>query len=449
MKRIIDYYLLEWKNRQQRKPLLLRGARQVGKTHAVRVLGKTFDNFIEINLEVNAAARTILEKDLDINRIILQLSQLLQRSIQSKTTLLFFDEIQAVPKAILLLRYFYELFPDLHVIAAGSLLDFAIEQVGIPVGRVSTLYMYPVSFIEFLIALGYEQWASTILQQSTKGALSDPLHEKLLNLVGQYIAIGGMPEAINEWIRTKQSRDVRTVHTDLVYAYQQDFGIYARAHQMKHLNILFLKAIEQLGNKFVYSRVGEFQKRELSPALELLEKAGLFYRVIRSAGQGVPIGAQADMDYFKIIFLDVGLSQALLQFDITFWFLDPLKMFVNKGEIIEAFVGQELLAYADPIHKGVLFYWQRENRGSEAEVDYLIQLRDLVVPIEVKSGTSKRIKSMHIFLDSHPHSLYGVRFWTNNYDQDERLYSYPLYAIIKPLADENEHTRRALESLLK
>ncbi len=447
MKRIVDHFLLEWKGRSGRKPLLLRGARQVGKTYAVRTLGKTFANFVEINLEANQAARKVFEKDLDIDRIILQLSELLQKKIEPGTTLVFIDEIQAVPNAILALRYFYECMPRLHVLAAGSLLDFAIEQVGIPVGRISTLYMYPLSFLEFLTGLGYKEWTRAVINYDSS-FISEPLHEKILTILGIYIAVGGMPESVNSWKKNRMSRDVKIVHSDLLYAYEQDFGKYAKTHQIKYLNLLFLKAIEQLANKFIYARVGEYQKRELSPALELLEKAGLLYKVIRSAGQGVPIGAQADLNDFKIIFLDTGLSQALLKLDITSWFLDPLKAFVNKGAIVEAFAGQEILAYSDPIKKESLFYWNRAMRGSEAEVDYLIQIQEGVVPVEVKAGSSTRTKSMHIFLNSHPNSPYGIRFWASIGKKEEDIHSYPLYAIAKPLLETNGFLRAALMSLV-
>ncbi len=448
MKRIIDYFLLDWKKRPDRKPLLIRGARQVGKTHAARVLGKTFPHFIEINLESNESARKIIEKDLDVERIVLQLSELLSKKIEPGTTLLFFDEIQNVPKAIIALRYFYERFPSLHVIAAGSLLDFAIEDVGMPVGRVSTLYMYPLSFLEFLVALGHKEWAKIILNYVPEANTSEPLHEKLLYLVGVYLAIGGMPEAINEWIKVQSSREVKVVHFDLIYTYEQDFGKYAKKHQIKYLHLVFLKALEQLARRFMYSKVGEYQKRELEPALELLEKAGLLYKVIRSAGQGIPIGAQADVSHFKIVFLDVGLSQALLKLDISPWFVDPLSAFVNKGEIVEAFIGQELLAYSDPIKKETLFYWSREKRGSEAEVDYLVQLKEQVIPIEVKSGESKRAKSMQLFLDSHPHSPYGIRLWVGQGILNEKLHSYPLYAVASISLNGNEYMHQAVISLV-
>ncbi|MFA6527056.1 MAG: ATP-binding protein [Candidatus Babeliales bacterium] len=448
MKRTIDYFLLEWKQREGRKPLLLRGARQIGKTHAIRTLGKSFPDFVEINLELNEKARNIVEKDLDPHRIIQQLSELLQRKITPGSTLLFFDEIQRVPSAIIALRYFYELIPELHVAAAGSLLDFAIQQVGLPVGRVSTLYMYPMSFIEFLVALGHHEWARLIATHGPENQLSEPLHETLLSLVGIYLAIGGMPEAIKEWIKNNTSWTSKIVHSDLIYGYQQDFGKYAKQHQIKYLNLLFQEGVDQLSKKFMYSRVGEYQKRELQPALELLEMAGLVHKVTRSSGQGIPLGAQADLDDFKLIFLDIGLSQALLKLDLTPWLLEPLKTFINKGEIVEAFVGQEILAYSDPISRDSLFYWHREKHGSDAEIDYLVQIKNEVVPIEVKAGGSKRIKSVHLFLDSHQNSSYGMRFFADNYSLEQRIASYPLYSVAKPFLDVHERMRNAVMSLV-
>ena len=448
MKRIIDGFLLEWKKRTNKKPLLLRGARQVGKTYAVRELGKTFSSFVEINLETHEEAKSIITKDMDPQRIIRQLSELLQVKIVPGQTLLFFDEIQIAPQVITTLRYFYEEIPTLHVITAGSLLDFAIDQVGIPVGRVSSLYMYPVSFLEFIVALGHTMWAQLIVERGLNDPLNEPTHHKLLSLVGEYLAIGGMPESVNEWITTKTSRASKIVHSDLIFNYQQDFGKYAKKHHIKYLNLLFQKAIDQLGNKFIFSRVGEYQKRELEPALELLEKAGLFHKIICSSGQGIPIGAQAKLHDFKVIFLDVGLTQALLKLDIVPWLLHPETSFVNNGNIVEAFVGQELLAYSDPICKESLFYWRRQKRSSQAEIDYLIQIKDCVVPIEVKAGTSKRIKSMQIFLDSHQKSTYGMRFSSDNYSVYKTINNYPLYAVVKPLLDTSEDIKKAVSHLL-
>ena len=448
MKRFIDYFLLEWKNNPNHKPLLLRGARQVGKTHAARELGKTFLNFIEINIETDLQARKILEQDLDLERIILQLSELLQKKIIPGTTLLFIDEIQQSPQAITALRYFYEKMPQLHVIAAGSLLDFALEQISVPVGRVSFLYMYPLSFLEFLAALGHASWIEAILTYTPENPMSKSLQEKLISILSQYSAIGGMPDAVNEWIKTQSSRSVKTVHSHLLETYQADFGKYSKKYQIKYVELIFLKAMEQLSRKFIFSHVGEYQKRELSPSLDLLEKAGLLYPVIKSDGQGIPLGAYAEADDFKLIFLDIGLSQKLLGLDIASWIIGPLDSFYNKGEIIEAFIGQELLAYSDPISKEKLYYWRKDSRGSSAEVDYLIQIKDQAIPIEVKAGTSKRIKSMHLFLDSHSKSSYGLRFWTGDYAKEERIISFPLFALAKPLADNHPEVKAALLNLM-
>ncbi len=450
MKRIIDHFLLEWKTSYNRKPLLLRGARQVGKTHAVRQLGKTFANFVEFNFEKNSTVRAIFETDPDAERIIERLSELTNQPIKPGATLLFLDEIQAVPASIIALRYFYELYPDLHVIAAGSLLEFAIAQVGMPVGRVTFLYMYPLSFLEFLAALGHAHFVKAILRYglNNKEHISQEIHDTILSLVGTYIAVGGMPAAVMAWADTKLSRETKKIHESLLTSYQEDFDKYARKHQVKYLSLLFKKALEQLSCKFIFSHVGEYKKRELEPALELLMRAGLLHPVTRSAGQGIPIGAQADLDDFKLIFLDVGLTQALLKLNITNWLLNPLETMINKGTIVEAFVGQEILVYADPISKEELFYWQRTTRGSDAEIDYLIQINDQVVPVEVKAGTSLHIKSMSLFLDSHTQATtYGIRFSGRLHEYSEKLHSYPLYAIAKPLTDGNEDMQNALLSL--
>jgi hypothetical protein len=275
------------------------------------------------------------------------------------------------------------------------------------------------------------------------------VHKKLLELLGEYLAIGGMPESINEWIKTKTSRASKIVQSDLIFNYQQDFGKYAKKHQIKYLNLLFQKAVDQLGSKFMFNRVGEYQKRELEPALELLEKAGLIHKIICSSGQGIPLGAQAKLNDFKVIFLDVGLTQALLKLDIVPWLLNPETTLVNSGEIVESFVGQELLAYSDPISKESLFYWRRQKRSSQAEIDYLAQIYDKVVPIEVKAGISKRIKSMQIYLESHPGSLYGIKYSSENYSVYQKIRNYPLYAVAKPFLDASGVLHNALLELAK
>jgi hypothetical protein len=430
MKRFIDAHLLAWSQQKGFKPLLLRGARQVGKTYAVRTLGKRFDTFIEINLEVNPKAREMFTQDLYPQRIIQEIAYLTKQEIVPGKTLLFFDEVQAEPKAIQALRYFYEMMPELHVVAAGSLLDFAIESVGLPVGRVEFLYMYPLSFFEFIDALGESILLKALINHDASQPISTIAHDRLLQLVKEFLAIGGMPEAVSVWAQEKNALRCFKIHQSLIGSYRQDFNKYAKKNQIKYLDILFDAIPLQLGKKFKYSDIpGEFRKRELAPCIDLLATAGVIHKVYDTAAQGLPLGAQIDPDAFKLIFLDVALAQAVLGLDSTEWLLSAEQPWVNKGEIVEAFVGQELLAYSSPLQKQSLYYWLRNERTAQAEVDYVAVIKQAIVPIEVKSGAGSTLKSMHIFLEKHPKSLFGIRFSTQNYSVYETIYSYPLYAI--------------------
>jgi len=432
MKRLVDQYLIDWKNSPYRKPLLLRGARQVGKTYAVRQLGKTFDNVVEINYEQHPTLKNVFEKDLDPVRIIRDISLEIHQPIIPGETLLFFDEIQASPQAITALRYFYEDLPAQHIIAAGSLLDFAIQQVGIPVGRVGSFYMYPMTFLEFLYACNYELIANALLSSSAASPLSDSVHTKLLELLAEYLAIGGMPEVVAHWHTTRDPRACFDIHHALLDTYRQDFNKYAKNFQIPYLEVLFNAIPKQLGSKFKYSAVeGDYRKRELAPCLDLLTTAGIIHHATKTAGNAPPIGAEADPSDFKLLFLDVGLCQALLGLDLKAWFLNPLQAFANKGALVEAFVGQELLAYSYQTRKSSLFYWRRNAPSSQAEIDYVIQHQEHIIPIEVKNGLGTTLKSMHLFLESHPQSPYGIRFSTQNYSVHEKIHSYPLYAVVK------------------
>jgi len=450
MKRIIDYYLKNWKTDRYRKPLLLRGARQVGKTHAARRLGATFPDFFEINLEDQSAAQIIFEKDLQPERIIRELSALMLKPIIPGQTLLFIDEIQAVPRALLALRYFYEKMPELHVIAAGSLLDFAIEQVGIPVGRVDSLYVHPLSFMEFLCALNAQILVEEILSHTSTSidAISTVVHNKLLGLVGEYLAIGGMPEVVNCWQEIKDPLACPKFHKSILAAYRQDFGKYAKRLQVKYVEVLFEHIPLQLGQQFRYSAIeGEFRKRELAPALDLLVTAGIAQKVYSSAGHGIPLGAQIDPLDYKVIFLDVALAQIMLGLQTSGWYIHPLAEFVNKGALVEAFIGQEILVYSDPSSRPNLYYWHRKERSSNAEIDYLLQQEEFAIPIEVKSGEGRTLRSLQMFLDSHQKSPYGIRFSTQNYSEYNKIRSYPLYAAFQLGMWQNE-LRKSIESLL-
>lgn len=432
MFRFIDSHLKEWTTNEHRKPLILRGARQVGKTFAVRKLGLTFERYVEINFEEHPHLKKIFseEKDLDPARIIRDLSLALNQEILPGKTLLFFDETQLIPNVIIALRYFYEKMPALHVIAAGSLLDFAIEQVGVPVGRVEFYNLYPMSFLEFLKASNYHLIINEVSNHSINELLSDVIHHKILNILREYLAIGGMPEVVDCWIRRKNPFECSRIHQSILRSYRQDFGKYAKSHQIKYVELLFETAAQQLSQKFKFNVLeGGYRKRELSPALDLLAKAGIIHRVYQSNGQGIPIGAMANREKYKVILLDVGLTQSLLGLELSEWFLNSQSIFVNKGALVEAFVGQELLVYQEPYFDSSLYFWQRDAKGSEAEVDYLIQMQGNIIPIEVKSDKGRQLKSMHLFLNSHPNTPFGIRFSSHNYSIHEKIFSYPLYAI--------------------
>jgi len=359
----------------------LRGARQVGKPYAVHELGKTFNHFVEINFEQTPEARTIFEKDLSPERINQELFWLTGKQIIPGSTLLFFDEIQSAPKAVTALRYYYEQMPLLHVIAAGSLLD----------------------------------------------------------LLSHYLAIGGMPEVVYLWKETQNPFECTVVQETLLTTYRQDFVKYARQNQIKWVELVFNHVPRQLGQKFKYSLIeGDYRKRELAPCLDLLTTAGVVHQIFLAAGQGLPLGAQANLTSYKVMLLDTALSQAALGLDLRDWLLASQQGFINKGSVVEAFIGQEILAYADAYKKEQLYFWQRSEKNSEAEVDFIIQRDGKIIPIEVKSGAGSTLKSMHSFLQTHLDSPYGLRFSTQNYSVYENIYSYPLYAVGNVLIKDKE-----------
>ncbi len=424
VKRFVDYFLHKWKTGSFRKPLLIRGARQVGKTHSIREFGKSFTSYVEVNLEFHQEAREIFEKNLDPQVIIRKIFVFGGQHIIPGETLLFIDEIQMVPNAITALRYFYEMMPELHVIAAGSLLDFALKSVGMPVGRVSSLHMHPLSFIEFLSAMGSFGVIEEILSHDINYEIEMSFHTKFLDILGQYLSIGGMPQAVACWQKNQNLHECIEVPLSLITTYKQDFEKYAVKHQIQYLNVLFNHIPHQLGGKFKYSEVeGEYRKRELAPCLDLLLTAHIAHKIVRTGAQGIPLGAQADLHDFKIILIDGALTQFILGLKTGCWMLNPLEAFINKGNLVEAFIGQELVAYEHPMRESQLYYWQRETRGGEAEIDYVIQQEMQIIPIEVKSGAGTAMRSMKSFLESHPASTYGIRFSTNNYSIHEKIYS--------------------------
>jgi len=432
MKRDLLNYLENWKSEIRRKPVLLRGARQVGKTYLAREFGQQFDNFIEINFELTPGLKTIFNKDLDPKRIVRELSVALGVNISPGNTLLFFDEIQECPNAITSLRYFYENMPEIHVMSAGSLIDFVLDEIGIPVGRVIPIYMYPLSFMEFLSATGNDRLRDEISNHSPSIEMPEPFHKDLLRLFGEYMAVGGMPESVKKWIDTGDLKSCFEIHRLLIDTIRLDFPKYVKRKNQKYVEMVFNSVPRLLGNKFVFVSVSPHSRsRELKPALDLLTKAGVVHIISHSSSNGIPLGSEINPSVCKVLSLDVAISQSILGLDYGQWILDPSQAVINLGSITESFVGQELLAYSLPTQPGGLYYWTSENKGGNAEVDYVAANNGNIIPIEVKPGVTGSLKSMNVFLERKKHSPYGIQFSQRNYyiDERRRIVQYPLYAI--------------------
>lgn len=429
MERSIQKTLGEWKFAPHRKPLLVRGARQIGKTYVINKFAENFSSSVTINFERNPEYSKIFNiKDPD--RIIEQIELLSGERIIPGQTLLFLDEIQECPEAIVALRYFYEEKPELHLIGAGSLLEFTLssKNINIPVGRVQYLYMYPLSFGEFLQALGQQKLREYIMTPGNMVKISEAVHDKLLEQLRLYFILGGMPEAVQTYIDQKDLNACRLIQQSIVDTYRDDFGKYASQVQFKHLRKLFARIPSMIGNKFVYANVdADTKSRELKEALTLLETAGIIYRVKNTSGEGLPLESHANDRYFKVVFLDIGLMHAVngLKRDIV---LGEDLTDIYKGAMAEQFVGQELLAYSSPYHKNILYYWARDKRGSSAEIDYLLQKERNVIPIEVKSGPTGRMKSMMLYKDAY-HPKQAVKISQAPFDDKKEILELPLYAI--------------------
>jgi uncharacterized protein len=427
MKRVLGQSLRKWKESSTHKPIVLKGARQVGKSFLVREFGKTFNTFVELNFDFSKKYRSIFEPDLDPERIIREISLLKSAKIVPGKTLLFLDEIQECPDAIRALRYFYEMMPELHVIAAGSLLEFTLENIGLPVGRVTPMHLYPLSFKEFAIAKDMGE----ILSEASRffpNEIPEVFHSKLLKLFGEYIALGGMPEVIDAWIKNGNFKRCREIQNEIIEVYRSDFLKYAKKHQIKYVDLIYSSIHTTVGKKFTYSSIGsDFKSRELKPALDLLLKADVIHKVTHSSSSLTPIKSGEKPDYFKVIMSDVGLMQAIMNNNISDWIIDPQETSENNGTIIEAFVGQEILANSSPLKKHELFYWARSKRGSNAEIDYLVENQKEIVPIEVKSGKSSRMKSMEIFLKEKSKIKQGIHLSPQNNKLNNNIMRIPIY----------------------
>jgi len=404
--RLIDNYLKEWALRRARKPLLLRGARQVGKSTAVRQLGKQFENFVEINLEKQPSFIQFFQGDLNVKRIVPQLSAMVGKPIVAGQTLLFIDEIQASAEAIMALRFFKEDMPDLHVIAAGSLLEFALETLPtFGVGRIHSMFVYPMTFDEFLTACGEQLLLEARNNATAKTPLALPLYERLVGLFRSYMLVGGMPEVVAKWVETRDYLACQEVQDDIVLTYQDDFPKYRKRVDPTLLRLTLQSVALQIGNKFVYSQVGGgYNTNEVKKALDMLTLAGIITPVIHTNANGLPLGSEVDPTYRKMLLLDSGLLLRWLNMsgdtsELTAQILtNSATDLVNKGALTEMIAGLELLRYHTPNMRHELFYWVRKAKNAQAEVDYLATYQSEVLPIEVKAGTQGGMKSLWQFM---------------------------------------------------
>jgi len=429
IKRNIDEILLSWKTDTDRKPLLIRGARQVGKSSSIEQFGTTFDHFITINFEKNRNLQALFDGDLDVKEICLKLSVQFKIPIVPKKTLLFFDEIQTCPNAIMSLRYFYEDYPELHIIAAGSLLEFALEELPtFGVGRIDSLFMYPFSFQEFMFACGEELLWNEIYKSSPENPLFPVFHEKSLDLLKKYLIIGGMPSAVSNFLKNNDILQVQKVLDRLILSFQNDFAKYKKKLPTLVLREVFEAIVKQAGGKFIYSKAAETTQYNIKQAVNLLIMAGLVIPVVSSSANGVPLGAEANHKKTKMLLLDTGIFQRLVDLELSdFLFSNDFEV-INKGSIAEQFVGLELIKNSSPYTSENLYFWTREKEKSQAEVDYVIQKNGKIVPIEVKSGKSGKMQSMQLFL-AEKQSEYGIRTSLENFTKYDNIRVYPLYAI--------------------
>lgn len=430
MKRSIETELIAWKTQKNRMPLLLRGARQVGKTFTIEAFGQAnFTNTLTINFERQREYLPCFES-LEPQEILTAIKLISRESIIPGKTLLFFDEIQECPKAIMALRYFKEKMPQIHVIGAGSLLEFALSQEGfrMPVGRVQSLYLKPLSFKEFIIAFGYQELESYLSTVDLNTKINPAIEQHLHTLLHQYFSLGGMPAVIKCFLDSQDWRQCQMIQTSLLSTYRDDFGKYARTSQHKYLQRLLEQAPGMCGQHFQYAKIDpDMKSRELKQALETLQYAGVLYKVHQTSAAGLPLGVQIKEKKFKLLFLDIGLVKASQMLEVELLQQKDL-LLVNRGVLAEQFVGQELLAYTEFYLPSQLYYWEREKKGSEAEVDYVITINDKIIPIEVKAGKTGSLRSLHLFLKEKQQKI-GLRVSMQPPAFRDGILSVPLYML--------------------
>lgn len=411
MKRKLYSYLLSWKERYNRKPLVVCGARQVGKTYLIRQFGKEqFSHYLEINFDETPQKAQIFESS-DIKQVLELLSLESDVPVITGKTLIFLDEIQRVPWLFAKLRYFYEKTPDIHLVAAGSLLDFMLaeNEFSMPVGRVEYLFMGPMDFMEFIENINQHKLLQFIREWEPSKQIPLPIHEKLIGLTRVYTGVGGMPSAIDAYIKTDSLQQVEMEQSSIIQTCRDDFSKYGKKVDAGLLRHILEKTPQLIGRKLKYVNISrEKRAAEISSSLRMLQMARLLYSVHHSAANAPPLSSEKKEKDFKLLFLDVGLMMNSLNMKITS-LLDKGLIAANNGAIAEQFIGQHLLYAGEPYKEPELFYWNREKRGAAAELDYVIQAGSDIVPVEVKAGVTGTLKSLHVFMQEKEPDL-ALRF---------------------------------------
>lgn len=402
MKRKAIDYLKDWLVSSDRKPLVLRGARQVGKTWLVREFAKeTKKQLIEINFEERLAPISLFKPN-DPKEILLNLSSHFNIEINPDNCLLFLDEIQAAPDIIPKLRWFYEKLPELPVIAAGSLLEFLLadHSFSMPVGRISYMYLEPLSFEEFLLASNKKMLLNYLFEYDINTEIPLAIHEQLMGLFKEYLIVGGLPAVVKSWISERSLHMVQKIQNDLLTSYRDDFSKYKNRIDIVRMDEVMFAIPKMLGQKFVYSRVNpDIPSIVFKKVLFVLNNAKICHRILNTSANGIPLAAEIKEKIFKEIYLDVGLCSSSMGLNlIQIKDLTEINL-INHGGISEQVVGQILRTINPYYIEPALYYWAREEKGSNAEVDYVIQFRNKIIPIEVKSGSTGSLKSLHVFME--------------------------------------------------
>lgn len=424
MKREVIHQLYEWKEKKGRKPLILQGARQVGKTWLMKTFGKeAFEKCVYINFENDSRLSGLFEKDFDIQRILFEI-QLATGIMPDKETLLLFDEIQEVKRGITALKYFYENAPEFPIIAAGSLLGVATRQNdSFPVGKVDFLSIYPLSFGEFLNAIGKGAFVEAI--KNKQWELLSSFEADLQGMLRQYFFVGGMPEAVKSFAEDGDMQTVRDIQKNILDAYDKDFSKHVPIAEVPRLRMVWNSICGQLSKenkKFIFGLLKEGARaKSFELTIEWLKDAGLVYKVNRTKKGLLPLSAYEDFSAFKLFLLDVGLLGAMCELPPSA-LLNKNSIFTDyKGALTEQFVFQQLRL--NKCNK--IFYWSAEN--SQGEIDFLVQNNDEIIPIEVKAEENLQAKSLKCFIERNP-SLHGVRLSMSSYRKQSWMSNFPLYA---------------------